>query len=434
MARIAFCSPLPPARTGIATYAAAVLDGFERIGLERRHEVDRVWPVGPDAESRVADADVGIFQLGNNTEFHGPIYRLGVWHPGVTVIHDLALDGLFYGLGLVKDPLVEPARADAIAALPEGSAADGPLGIPWCAQAVRRARAVIVHSRFARDYLERIGCRTPVFVAPHPLVERDQDLEQARPRRDELRSRAGAGPADLLVGVAGDLNASKGIEALLEAVAHVRTSVRVALVGRPSPHWDVRPALKASGVADRVTLVSDVSDDDFLGWLCAVDVLVNLRHPHRGETSGSLVRALHAGLPTIVSAEGTYLEVPEDVVVRVPPGAPDARALAAAIDRLGEDPEARAAIGHRASAWSRRELDPAVTGRVYERAIESVFALRADPARAALARWAGALGAVGVGPRHVRRGYGLRYADALEDLGAAEVGATAARRGRAEVG
>jgi glycosyltransferase involved in cell wall biosynthesis len=298
--------------------------------------------------------------------------------------------------------------------------ADDPLGIPWCAQAVRRSRAVIVHSRFAKDYLVSIGCRTPVHVAVHPLVEADEEIVRARERRDELRAQAQVGPDELVVGVAGDLNGMKGIAELLEASARMRAAIRVVLVGRLSPHWDLQAAIRRSGVADRVTVVANASDDDFLAWLCAFDVLINLRHPHRGETSGSLVRALHAGIPTIVSATGTYLEVPDDVVARIPGGPPDAGAIAGALDRLAADPEGRRALGERAETWARTALDPGVTARTYEAAIDAVLALEADPARAALARWAATLRSVGVGPTHVRRGYGLRYAEAIAEL--AEVG------------
>src|SRR6266540_3134466 len=52
--------------------------------------------------------------------------------------------------------------------------------------------------------------------------------------------------------------------------------------------------------------------------MCAADVAVDLRYPHRGEVSGSLSRSMQVGRPTIVSATGTYLDLPEDVVVRVP--------------------------------------------------------------------------------------------------------------------
>src|SRR5439155_24263804 len=158
-----------------------------------------------------------------------------------------------------------------------------------------------------------------------------------------------AAPGDeVVVGIAGDLNASKGIEALLAALPRVRSNVRAVLVGRTSSHWDVQGALRRSGVGDRVTVVADVRYDEFLEWLCAFDILINLRHPHRGETSGSLVRALHAGVPTIVSAVGTYLEVPEGVVARIAPGPPDPVELASVIDGLAEDPGGRAAVSRHA--------------------------------------------------------------------------------------
>jgi glycosyltransferase involved in cell wall biosynthesis len=243
-------------------------------------------------------------------------------------------------------------------------------------------------------------------------VERDEQIEAARPRGAELRAGV-AHEGELLVGVAGDLNGSKGIGELLASLRSVTADVRVALVGRHSPHWDLDAVIRDSGVADRVTVVSDVADEDFLAWLAAFDVLVNLRFPHRGETSGSLVRALHVGVPTIVSAAGTYLEVPDDAVERIPGGEPDPAELAAVIDRLGADPGRRGAMRERARRYAREELAPERTAAAYEAAVDLVLAYGADPARVALSRWAVALRSVGVGPQHVRRGFGLRYAEAL---------------------
>ena len=282
MARIAFVSPLPPAQTGIATYAAAVLAGLEETGFTTRHDVDQVWPVHPRIEPRIAEADLGIFQIGNNVEFHGDIYALSVHHPGVVVLHDLALDGLLWGLGQTESPLAVPAAPKR--SRPRRVGGRGrPALIPWAAQAVRRARAVIVHSAFAKDYLEGFGCRTPIVVAPHPLVERDEEIEAARARGGELRAGV-ARHGELLVGVAGDLNASKGIAELLGSL-RIRDGRRARRARRPSqpalgPGWCDRD----SGVADRVTVISDVADGDFLAWLSAFDVLVNLRFPHRGGT------------------------------------------------------------------------------------------------------------------------------------------------------
>ena len=87
MAAVAFVSPLPPAQTGIATYAASVLEGLDEIGGSSEHAIDPVSPFETDAGARVRAADLGIYQIGNNVEFHGDIYALSVWHPGVVVLH-----------------------------------------------------------------------------------------------------------------------------------------------------------------------------------------------------------------------------------------------------------------------------------------------------------------------------------------------------------
>jgi glycosyltransferase involved in cell wall biosynthesis len=412
MADIAFVSPLPPERTGIATYAASVLDGIAASGTT--HRIDRVWPLGRGALARVREADVGVYQIGNNVEFHGDIYALSVWNPGLVVLHDLAIDGLIWGLGEVRSPLGAPARAEAMLAARAGADDADPLAIPWCAQLVRRARGVIVHSAFAKDYLEAFGCRTPIAVAPHPVVELDADVDRARAQREAMRAKIGRDD-EVLVGVAGDLNATKGIEQLLEAFRRIRSKARIVLVGRKAG-WDLDAAIRSSGIGDHVTVVRDVDDDEFLAWLCAFDVLVNIRFPHRGETSGSLVRALHAGVPSIVSGVGTYVEVPEDVVIRIAPGPADPAELAGAIDRLAEDPSLRRAMGERARRYAHEQLTPARTAAVYLEAIDDVLSLQADPARMALARWAGALREIGVAPHHVERGLGVPYASALAEL------------------
>jgi len=57
--------------------------------------------------------------------------------------------------------------------------ANKPLRIPWIAAVARRARGIVVHADFCRRYLEDMGCRTPVFVVPHPAVESPQALRQA---------------------------------------------------------------------------------------------------------------------------------------------------------------------------------------------------------------------------------------------------------------
>jgi glycosyltransferase involved in cell wall biosynthesis len=414
--RLAFCGPMPPTPTGVATYDAAVLEGLRANGFMQRHRVDVIWPVRPEHEATIPWYRLGIYQLGNNVEFHRDIYRFACTAPGLIVLHDLALDDFVKGLRSASDPLGYAAEREA--ARLTGRITDRdvlrnePLRLPLCAHVVRRSRGVIVHSAFGRDYLASIGSRTPVFVIPHPVVEAEAALEAALAGRDALRAAHGIGASDVLVVAPGDLNAAKQLRSVLSAVAVSDQRVKVALVGRRIEGFDIDALMTEAGLGSRSMLATDVPPQGFLAWLAAADVTVDLRFPHRGEVSGSLQRAMQVGRPAIVSATGSYLDLPADAVLRVDAGAPDTSQLAARIRELADDPERRARMGEAARVFVERQRGETVSG--YEDAITSTLSLVSDPVRKAEARWAAALADLGVDQTNLSDGYGLAYARALE--------------------
>src|SRR3979409_251735 len=79
--RIGFHSPLPPARTGVADYAAALLAALRAFGT---------------VEVSPAQADVRLYHVANNT-IHWDIYRRALAEPGVVVLHDALLQHMFMG-------------------------------------------------------------------------------------------------------------------------------------------------------------------------------------------------------------------------------------------------------------------------------------------------------------------------------------------------
>jgi glycosyltransferase involved in cell wall biosynthesis len=415
-----FAGPLPPARTGIATYDRAVLDGLRRIGFGKRHRMDVLWPIEPKDTPKLPGYRLGILQLGNNVEFHLEIYRAAFLVPALVVLHDLALDDFVRGLVSLGEPLGFMAAREAAAQRRNLGSPDvvrnEPLREPWCAHVARRARGIIVHSAFCKRYLEELGCRTPVFVVPHPVVESSADLEHAEGRARELRAPLVAAGMRTLVVAPGDLNEAKRLDALLLAAAELDPSVHVALVGRTISGYDLAPAIEAAGLGARVTYAPDVSDDDFRGWLAAADVVVDLRFPHRGEVSGSLARAMQAGKPAIVSATGTYLDVPDDSVLRVAAGPASPGELAARIRTLAEDPGLRARVGDAARDHVEAQRVAEATAHGYEAAVDATLELLGDPGHKALAIWGKALADMGLNEADLERGTGLEYARALQDF------------------
>jgi hypothetical protein len=165
---------VPPTATGIATYDRAVLDGLARIGFTRELPIDVVWPVDEHKAAYVPAYRLGVYQLGNNVDFHLQIYRTAWQAPGLVVLHDLALDDFVRGLQSVSDPLGYVAVREALQARDQLRSTEAgrnePLRTPWAAAIARRSRGIVVHSQFCRRYLEEFGCKTPIYVVPHPPV------------------------------------------------------------------------------------------------------------------------------------------------------------------------------------------------------------------------------------------------------------------------
>jgi glycosyltransferase involved in cell wall biosynthesis len=418
--RLAFVGPMPPAATGIASYDQAVMEGLRRTGFLQRHRTDVVWPVRSSQDRQIAAYDLGIYQLGNNARFHRGVYRLAMTSPGLIVLHDLALDGLVLRLAKEGHPAALAAAREAAALRSRITDPDmamhEPLRSVWAAGVARASRGVVVHSEFCKRYLEAAGVRTPIFTVPHPVVEDERSMRRAEPRARELRAELEGKGARTVVVAPGDVNEAKCLPALVDAIASLPEDVHAVVVGRRIPGTDIAATIAARGAGDRVSVYHDVSDEDFRSWLLAADIGVDLRFPHRGEVSGSLSMAMVAGVPTIVSATGTYLDIPEDLVVRVAPGPADPGELAGRILELRDDPERRARIGAAARAHmnSRRATD--ATARGYEEAILATREIVTDPTRAILTRWAGSLAAVGVDDALVEEGYGVSYARALESF------------------
>src|SRR5207244_4209242 len=87
----------------------------------------------------------------------------------------------------------------------------------------------------------------------------------------------------------------------LAAIAPLAPSAHLLLAGATASHYDVSADVAAHGLQDRVTVTGYIDGEaDLTDHLAASDVSLNLRWPTARETSGPWLRALAAGLPTIV--------------------------------------------------------------------------------------------------------------------------------------
>lgn len=408
--KIAFWTPLPPTRSGIAHYSSMLLPELARL-----HDVTAVVATEDDVEEferfsagrtpfRVLAADKGeadadgfdlaIYQLGNNPH-HEFIYRQALRRAGLVVLHEVVLHHLIVEMTLARGKAgayVETMRRNhgqAGAAWAEGRVAGlhGEIGnflFPASVEVASSALAVIVHNEYARERLRSFGVGERIEVIAHPFIERRDGTAAANSDSLLARRRAlGAEPGDRLAGVFGFVTSAKRIDVVMEAFARAASReprLRLAIVGEPAPNIDLPSIAETCGLERRLwTATGYVPEESFDRYLEAVDCVVNLRYPTAGETSGALIRTFAVGRAVAVSQYAQFAEYPPEVATPIPIAAGEVDALTAFL--LAEGPQPTAVAQWR---WLKEHCGLAGTVARYSAAVDSVVGhARVDTSRAA---------------------------------------------------
>jgi glycosyltransferase involved in cell wall biosynthesis len=144
------------------------------------------------------------------------------------------------------------------------------------------------------------------------------------------------------------------------------------LVGAVSPGFDLERRLQRLGIdRDGITHEGWVDEPRLWSLMAGCDVHVNLRAPTMGETSGTAIRGLALGKPLVVSDNGWFAELPDDVALKVPVGGDEVATLAAALELLATHGDLRAAMGRAAGLLAAREHDLDHVADLYLEAFEA---------------------------------------------------------------
>jgi glycosyltransferase involved in cell wall biosynthesis len=424
MARLAWFTPLPPERSGIAAYNAALLPF-----LAAEHELDVYVGSGPPPRpASKPGASVGRSQAGHPADApdlpprltrasaHDFVWRhalhpydLVVYQLGNAACHDFIWPHLarYPGLVVLHDGQLHHARARRLLTVPAGASDEevrrgrdmyraefhynhpgAPPGItqlvidtlagsiyyfyPMLRWVVRTARLVAVHSPGLAGDLSSEHPGAEICTLRHGMTDPVHDGSTRRARA--LRARYGV-PGDVVLFAAfGLVTPEKRIPAILRAFAALPDrSSHLLLAGGTVEYYDPVAEARRLGVAERVHVTGYVPDDDLDAHVVMADVCLSLRWPSGRETSGTWLRALAAGKPTVVTDLAHGGEVPSLdprnwAVLPAPfarPGTPAGPAcvsvsltdeqaqLLLAMGRLQEDARLRAALGAAARThWS----------------------------------------------------------------------------------
>src|SRR5688572_4488253 len=216
---VGFYSPLPPARTGVADYSAALLTALQRHG---------------NVEIAPQKSDVPLYHIGNN-HLHAAIYHRALEDPGVVVLHDAVLHHFLLGQ-LDERAYIEEfvynygewnrgLAADLWKSRGSSAADSRYFEYPLLRRLAERARAIVVHNPAAAAIVRQHAPAARIEEIPHlfspPALPSPADALRYRPQ-------LGVDPGTFLFGVFGYLRESKRLTNVLEAFQSARGALLVA--------------------------------------------------------------------------------------------------------------------------------------------------------------------------------------------------------------
>ncbi|WP_422665609.1 glycosyltransferase [Anabaena sp. PCC 7938] len=401
--QIAFFSPFPPAKSGISDYSQDLLpslqqyfnlDLYDDSYLLEADIANKLFPHTKFEERLDSQNYEGIiYQIGNSS-YHCHMYSKLMRYPGIAVLHDYYLGGLInymeihtpeIGITLHQElehsygkdraieisNLIQQGKLNIQEKLPEEK-------IFLNRRIFTRSLGVVLHSKWAYNCAVRdfSNDNNHIVHIPH-LVPKVTFKEKSLL---EERQVLGIPIDSVIIAAFGFINLTKRPLQILRAF-------KKYLVEQPNAYLifvggtdylgsiDIEYEIKKLGLKNQVKITGYVNMADFYRYIEISDICLNLRYPFKGESSGSLLRILSVGKPTIVTDIGSFSDFPDDVVFKIPQPhqSNEIDEILKALIFLTEKLEYRHSLSKNASEYIYREHSPERCARLYSEFIQQVL-------------------------------------------------------------
>lgn len=396
--KLAYVSPLPPERSGIADYSAILLPELARhydieaiISQETIDDqlVDANCPVrsAPWFTAHADHYDRVLYHFGNST-YHKHMFALLKAVPGVVVLHDFFLSGVLanmeahgYEPGLWTQELYS---AHGYKALHERFHASDTRDVVWkypCSLSVIQASlGLIVHSPHSLRLAEQFYGGEVADWAVIPLL-RDSHINTDR---TNARKALGLDANDFLVcafGMVGPIKLNhRLLNAWLKSSLGANKACSLVFVGENHSDdygQELLAAIHKAKAVGGIRITGWVDRDVWHQYLAAADVAVQLRTLTRGETSAAVLECMNYGLATIVNANGSMAELDAGATWKLPDEFSDEE-LINAIETLWQDKVRRQQLGEAARKIIVEQHNPQECAYLYYKAIENFYCAAAE--------------------------------------------------------
>lgn len=380
---IAYFSPFNPQKSGISSYSERLVPFLGRH-CEIDLWVDGFHPLAPSLSpfkkidyarnqkirKRLARYDMRVYNIGNNPEFHSGMLDVFLEYPGVVILHDYVLFYLITGYylsyvrneaGLIKEFYENYGRRgiDAVKDLLRSPVPplqyQHPEYFPLIKKITECARGIIVHSDYTRNLVLQAGY-DPERIAYINMVHSDGAFPEISPEEAEIIRRGyGIGPDDILVASFGFIAPTKRNLEIIEVVRRLSEKCSQRII-----YLMVGEGNYVDGfLSDTIQKTGYVPSRQLDVLLMVSDIVVNLRYPSMGETSATLLHAMTAGKPCVVSDNAWFRELPNETVLKIScDRRKEQRELESALLLLINEKEQREQIGEKARDYVLRNHNP----------------------------------------------------------------------------
>jgi hypothetical protein len=233
-----------------------------------------------------------LYAVANGKHYYRAIELL-MDFPGTVLLHDINISGI--------------PNSDAYGPRDE-----------WGLGQLTNAKKILVHSRHAKELIRKssISKSLKVEILPlgAPIRNIRKDVKQLKLEKITISS----------IGYAEYSKDSIRVFNTFLDLALRNQEWEFAFIGRVHKEWlsTWEARLKIHGLRSRFHFPGKVSDSELIDWIDKSTICVQLRAQSNGESSGALMDVLGRHKPAIVSRIGSFEEIDDRVVFKVPVGVP----------------------------------------------------------------------------------------------------------------
>lgn len=342
--RIAYFSPFNPLKSGISDFSEELVpelskyveidlfaDGYKPSNSFIKENLNIYDMSEFEDEAVRSKYDEYIYHVGNNEKCHEKIVSYALRYPGILELHDISLHHMLAATTIVGNNVEGYKKEMEYCHGKKGIEAvrrflNGETPPPWetdslkytvCKRIIDNSKAVIVHSDFAKQMIKGMNNSKIVEKIYLHTPDIEESFEENKIRcREDLKIDKNV----IMMASFGFATKPKRIIEIMHALKKLKErgiNFLYYIVGQADDELQLEKLKNDLGLKDNVLVTGFVELEKMKKLMGACDICFNLRNPTQGESSASLHRVIGMGKAVFVSNIGSFMEYPDDVVVKV---------------------------------------------------------------------------------------------------------------------